>query len=99
MGTIYIEEYGSVGSDANRNAPVSDLKTLLALTKDATTSTTAESVTLGINTRQITVQAVEAHRVCLETDTTATLYAFIPAGERRDFGVPKGAVLYYELDA
>lgn len=99
MGTIYIEEYGSVGSDANRNAPISDLKTLLALTKDATTSATAESITLGLNTRQITIYAVEAHRVCLGSDTTSSVYAFIPEGQTRDFGVPKGAVLYYELDA
>lgn len=99
MGTIRIEQYGSVGSAANRDAPVPDLNTLLVTTKDATTSTSAESITLALGTRAICVYAVEDHRVCLTTDTSASLYATIPAGQFRDFGVPQGAVLYYELDA
>ena len=99
MGTIYIEEYGATGCDANRNVSVIDLNTLLVLTKNATTSSSADSVTLNLNTRLISVRAVEAHRVCLKTDTTASVYALIPAGEFRYFGVPKGAVLFYELDA
>lgn len=99
MGTIYIEEYGAVGSAANRDAPIADLKTLLETTKDATTSSAAESKTLNINTKVITIYAVETHRVCVGSDTTASIYAILPAGATRDFGVKQGDVLYYELDA
>ena len=99
MGTIYIEEYGSIGSDANRDAPLSDLNTQLALTKDATTSSTAESIVLNGGTRQVTIYAVEDHRVCVTSDTTDTKYAIVAAGSYRDFGVTPGSTLYYELDA
>lgn len=99
MGTIYIEEYGSIGSDANRDASVNDLKTLLALTKDASTSSSSENVVLNEGTRQVSIYGVEAHRVVIGSDTTASVYAFIPAGQFRDFGVSAGATLYYELDA
>ena len=99
MGTIIIEQYGSVGSDANRDAPIADLKTLYVTTVDATTSSSAESVVLGASTRFVTVYGVEAHRLCVGSDTTSTIYAYIPAGQLRDFGVKGGETLYYELDA
>lgn len=99
MGTIYIEEYHGSGSKADRALNINDLTTLTVLTKDATTSSTAESITLGNDTKVVTIYAVEAHRVCLDTDTSASLYAFIPAGVTRDFGVVPGGTLYYELDA
>ncbi len=99
MGTIRIEEYGSVGTAANRDAPVPDLHSILATTVDATTTTTAESVTLNKDTRVVSVHAVEAHRVVCNSNTTATLYAYLAAGERRDFGVQPGDVLWYRADA
>ena len=99
MGTVYIEEYGSLGSVANRDAPISDLNTLLVTTKDATTSGTAGNVVLGDGSRVVTIYAVEAHRICIGSDTTATTYAIIPAGQVRSFGVNAGETLYYELDA
>ena len=99
MGTIYIEEYGSIGCEANRDAPISDLNTLLGLTKDATTSSTAESITLTEGTRQVTLYAAEDHRVCITSDTSATKYAFLPGAVFRSFGVEPGDTLYYELDA
>jgi hypothetical protein len=99
MGTIVIEEYVNVGSDANTDAPVFDLNSLRNTTVDATTSTTAESVTLNSKTRIVSIYAVEAHRVAIGADTTATEYAFIPAGLTREFGVPEGETLYYRADA
>ena len=99
MGTITIEQFGSVGSAANTDAPIENLATLLAITKDATTSTSAESIVLNEGTRVVTITAVEAHRVCLRTDTTATKYAVVQAGKTRSFGVPPGVLLFYELDA
>lgn len=99
MGTIVIEEYNAVGSDANRDAPVVDLSTLKATTVDATTSTTAESVTAGSNTRLISVYAVETHRLATGTDTTTTTYAVIPAGQVRDFAIDPETILYYRADA
>lgn len=99
MGTIRIEEYGSVGSNANRDAPVPDLNTVLATTVDATTSTTAESITLNRDTRVVSVYAVEDHRIVCNSDTTGTVYAFIAAGERRDFGVQPGDAFFYRTDA
>ena len=99
MGTIYIEEYGNAGTNGQRDVQVPDLNTLLALTKDATTSNTAESITLNAGTRVVSVYAAEAHRLCIGSDTTATIYAYIPATTRLDFGVNAGDTLYYELDA
>ena len=99
MGTITIEQYSRAGSGANTDQPIANLTTLKATTKDATTSTTAESIALDSKTKVIRVLGVEAHRVVLGTDTTADTYATVPAGQFQDYGVNGGEVLYYELDA
>ncbi len=99
MGTITIEQYNALGSNANRDAPIADLNTLVKNDTDATTSTSAENIALTQNTRVVIIHAVEAHRVCVGTDTTGTLYATVKAGERRDFGVKPGQTLYYRADA
>lgn len=99
MGTIVIEQYSSLGSGANRDAPIVDLSTNLNTTVDATTSTAAESVTLDINTRAITVYGVENHRVTLLSSDGSARYGFVAAGTYRDFGVTPGSVLYYKLNA
>lgn len=98
MGTIVIEQYSAVGSWANRDTPIYDLSTLQATTADATTSTSAETVTLGLSTKVISVYAVENHRVQIGANA-GTTYAFIPAGQTKDFGVVPGTVLNYRLDA
>jgi hypothetical protein len=98
MGTIVIEQYNALGSAANRDAPIYDLQSLLVTTADATTSTTAETITLGINTRAVSIYALENHRVQIGADA-GTTYAFIPAGSVKDFGVTPGTVLQYRLDA
>lgn len=98
MGTIIIEEYSGVGSPADANAPIANLSTLEVTTVDSTTSTSAESITPQPYTRLISVTAVEAHRLAIKTDTTGAKYAYINAGERRDFGVNAGDVIYYRLD-
>lgn len=99
MGTIVIEQYGSLGSGANRDAPIVDLNTNLGTTVDATTSTTAESVVLNAGTRAITVYGVEDHRVTVLSADGSANYGFVAAGSYRDFGVPQGATLYYKLNA
>lgn len=99
MGTIVIEEYAGTGSRANRDAPVVDLNTCLATTVDATTSTTAESITLNSGTRVITVYGVEAHRVSVLSADGSAKYGFVAAGTYRDFGVAPGDTLYYKLNA
>ena len=99
MGTIVIEQYGSIGSAANRDAPIADLKSLLVTNVDATTSTTAESVTLDIGTRAVTIYAVEDHRVSVASSDASTRYAFVAAGTYRDFGVEPGSILYYKANA
>lgn len=98
MGTIVIEEYGSVGSGANRDAPIANLQTMLATTVDATTSTSAESITLNLGTRVITVFAVEDHRVSVLSSNGSIKYGFVASGFYRDFGVDEGSVLYYRSD-
>lgn len=99
MGTIRIEQYGALGSAANRDAPVVELGSCLVTTVDATTSTTAENITLNDRTRAITVHAVEDHRVSVVSSDGSARYAFVAAGTYRDFGVTPGAVLYYKADA
>ena len=98
MGTIVIEQYGGLGSPSNRSAPIYDLSTLQATTADATTSTSAETITLGIYTKTVSIYAVENHRVQIGANA-GTTYAFIPAGQTKDFGVEPGTVLQYRLDA
>lgn len=99
MGTIVIEEYGSLGSGANRDAPVPDLSTNLSTTVDATTSTSAESITLNDGARAITVYAFEDHRVTLLSSDGSVKYGFVAAGTYRDFGVTPGSTLYYKANA
>lgn len=99
MGTIVIEQYANVGSDADRGAPLFDLNSCLATTVDATTSTTAESVALNASTRAISVYAVEDHRVTVLSSDGSEKYAFIPAGQIKDFGVNPGSTLYYKANA
>lgn len=99
MGTIVIEQYGSLGSAANRDAPIADLKSLLDTNVDATTSTTAENITLNIGTRVVTIYAVEDHRVSVASSDASTRYAFVAAGTYRDFGAEPGSILYYKANA
>ena len=99
MGTIVIEEYARSGTKVNPDVQVYNLETLLARTEDATTSSTAENITLNKNTTMCRIFTQEIHRLCVETDTTGTLYYTTEAGKWHDIGVPQGATLYYELDA
>jgi hypothetical protein len=99
MGTIFIEQYGDTGHTGKADAPIANLNTLLVSTKDATTSSSAENITLDAGTRLVSVYGLEAHRVCITSDTTASKYAYIPATTWRDFSVNAGETFYYELDA
>lgn len=101
MGTIRIEEYTTVGgAGAVDGAPVANLSAYLATTVDATTSTTAESVTLNPDTRFVTVSAVEDHRVTVKSTDGSAQYGFIPAGQTRDYAINKNdRTLYYKADA
>lgn len=99
MGTITIEEYGYAGSGKESTDSVAKLDTLQATTLDASTSTSAENVTLQAGTNIISIHAVEQHRVSFDTDTTASKYAVIPAGTIRDFGIDPDTTIYYRADA
>lgn len=99
MGTIIIEEYARAGDVGQPDMPVIQMDQTCILTRDATTSTTPENITLAATTNYITVYAVEAHRMSITADTTGTNYSYIAAGERRDFSVTGGQVLYYRSDA
>lgn len=98
MGTIVIEGYSGSGSSANRDLPVHDLATVMGTYVDSTTSTSEESQVLAKGVRLVSVYGVEAHRVAVRSET-GTVYAYIPAGERRDFGVTDATTIYYRLDA
>lgn len=101
MGTISIEQWANIGgSNSPSKAQIYD--TLVGKTDDATTSTTAESVTTSGSAGYISVYAVEAHRVSIGGNGTADAgkYVTIAAGERRDIGLYKGGdVVYYRSEA
>lgn len=99
MGTINIEEYAKAGTNRNADTPVADLSNLLATTIDATTSSSAESITLNDKTNLVTIYAVEDHRVSITDSTVSTTYSIVPAGTVKDYGVPEGGTLYYRTDA
>jgi hypothetical protein len=100
MGTIVIEELTTLGGQgAIDGAPVPNLKSYLATTADASTSTSAENITLNANTRFIRVHGVENHRVAINDSTAAAAYGFVPAGTTQDYAVKGGETLYYRLDA
>ena len=101
MGTIRITEYTTVGGQgAVGDAPAVNLSTSLVTTVDATTSTTAESLTLNPDTRFITVHGVEDHRISLKNATVTDQYEFIGAAVKEGFPVNKeDRTLYYRLDA
>jgi hypothetical protein len=99
MGTIVIEEYSRPGTDAKPDTQVINLEQLVARTEDATTSSTAESITLNASTNLIRVYTEEIHRLCVKSDTTGTIYLTTEAAKWIVLGAPAGETLYYELDA
>lgn len=100
MGTIVIEQFQRSGNTNQPDSPIAKLDTAVVVTNDATTSTTPENVTLSAMTKIVSIYAVEKHRISIDTDqTSATNYITINAGERRDFGVDAGKVLFYRSDA
>lgn len=100
MGTIVIEEYANAGGPGSVDgAPVNNLDGVIVTTVDATTSTSAENITLDMNTRFVSIYAVEDHRVSIKADTTGSAYGFIPATTIRDFAVKGGEALYFRTNA
>lgn len=99
MGTIKVIEYASLGTEAKRDTDVADLSTLITTTVDATTSTTAESITLNSGTRLVRIEAAEDHRVSLGDSAVTSAYDTVAAGSKEDFGVTPGGTLYYRLNA
>jgi len=97
MGTITIEEYSHAGAAGDKEAQVPYLAGMKR-TQDATTSTTAESITLQDSTKIIRVVGAEDHRISLAEDTTGTNYATVGTNNI-DYGVKGGETLYYRLDA
>lgn len=101
MGTIVITEYTTIGGKgAIDGAPVINAQTVVAMTRDATTSTTAKSVTLNKDTRFVNIYAAEGHRVAMgDTTGDSEQFIFCPATARVDLAVNGGETLYYRLDA
>lgn len=101
MGTISIEQWINIGgSNTPNSAPI--FRTLVGKTDDATTSTTAESITTNGAAGYISVYAEQAHRVSIGGNATGNgeKYVTVVAGERRDIGLHKGGdVVYYRTDA
>jgi hypothetical protein len=102
MGTIRIEEYASIGGQgAVDGSPVANLSGLIRTTVDATTSGTAETLTLHQDTRFIVVTAAEIHRISVKDATAATQYAVIPVDPAQmAFAINKSdRTLAYRTDA
>lgn len=97
MGTLTIIEYSAVGTDANRDAPVLDLNTATKTTVDATTSGTAESLVLGINTRLIEVIGAEDHRISVKSSDCTDQYTIVGTSGK-ELGVLPEQTLYYRTD-
>lgn len=96
MGTIRVEEWEDVGTNEDKNVPVYRKQT--AITVDATTSTSDETITLTGGPAFVSIHsAVGDHRFSLGS-TTGSKYVFIAAGERRDIAVT-GTTVAYRLDA
>lgn len=94
MATITVIEYGSTGSNANRDTTIADLHTALKTTVDATTSTTPESIVLNKGTNFVAVIASADHRISTESSNCSDKYDVIGTA-RTLLGVEKGATLYY----
>ncbi len=101
MGTIRIEEYANIGGQgAVDGSPFSNLSACLKTTVDATTSTTAESITLNKDTKYVAVSAVEIHRVSVKSSDGSDKYGVILANGKEIFAVNAGdRTLYYKADA
>jgi len=99
MGTIVIEELVETGDANGYGQPI--YKGLVAVTNDATTSGSDETVTLDNRTNYISVTALEAHRVGINSATTGSVYYYVGANERRDIAVPtaQGATISYRTNA
>jgi len=101
MGTITFEFFAGFGAPSEPALSVARLDSLISREQDATTSTTAESVSVPSGAKQVTIRAVELHRVSTGDSAAATTYAEIPAGESRDFGIDGAETdfIYYRLDS
>lgn len=95
MGTLVIEEWSGTGTVEDRGSQV--FSGLQAVTEDATTSATDETVTLAKGTRVVHIEAVDgAHRVTIGASTVGSVFMYIPSGSARDVAVRGGETLAYE---
>lgn len=101
MGTIVVEEYRKSGTANDSYVPVPNLGEIDGRTKDATTSTTAESVALGAEVVLLRVYTDVAHRIGLSAAQVGDSgsYFTTPEAVWFDVAVPKGSTLYYRTDA
>lgn len=102
MGTITFYQLSRSGTPAQNDQSVAKFDKSLIRTQDASTSTSAESITLAKTTTLLGVNAVELHRISLESDMTN----YIPVkasstaqDEIEWYGVEPGSVVYYRADA
>jgi len=99
MGTIVIEEYQKTGLDNNSYVPVYNLSNLVKRTADATTSTTAENITLQGNTNIIRFYTAEIHRIELSSANTddSAIYFTSTVGWN-ELAVQPGDTVFYRTD-
>ena len=99
MGQLIIEQWVDIGLPDSMGQPI--YRDLVVTTNDTTTSSSDETVVVDGRARYISIFAVEAHRVAINSTTTGSLFAHIGAGERRDIALPKalGVTISYRTDA
>lgn len=98
MGTLTIIEYNTAGSEARRDIDIADLQAVTKTTVDASTSSTAESITLTDQTRLVRVIGDEDHRISVLSSDCTEKYDIVGTA-KDDFGVRPNTTLYYRTDA
>jgi len=98
MGSITIEQYPYIGGKGQPDAQVLTLKGMKR-TLDATTSTTAESITLESWAAVIRVVCDVDHRISIDNNVADNGDYATVGTEARDYGVTGGDDFYYRSNA
>jgi hypothetical protein len=86
-GTLIIEQWAEIGTPENSNAQI--YRGQVALTADATTSTSDEYITSNSAGRYMSAFSVSGnHRVAIGYSSADTIYFYVKEGERRDVSLP-----------
>ena len=101
MGSITIVELNSIGGQgAVDGSPVANLSAVIKTTTDATTTTTAENITLDPNTRYVVITADALHRVSVKDSAVTDRFITVSSSVQSDFAINESdRTLYYRTDA